>query len=125
MNLAGTVIKDKENRILLIHRNTEKLKQWELPGGKVEEGECYEETAIRELQEELNIKVRIIKSLGNKIFYENGKEMNYYWYQAEIIQGEPKIMESKFDDLKYFSKEDMDKIQEELSSNMKNLIQTI
>ncbi len=34
INLAGGILKDNKGRILLIHRNTLKLKQWELPGGK-------------------------------------------------------------------------------------------
>ena len=43
--LAGCVIKDDQDRILLIHRNTPKRTQWEIPGGKIEEGEVAEATA--------------------------------------------------------------------------------
>ena len=32
---------------------------WELPGGKVNKGETPEEALIREIQEELNVKVEI------------------------------------------------------------------
>ena len=39
IELAGAIILDKDNRILLIHRNTPELKQWELPGGKLEKDE--------------------------------------------------------------------------------------
>ena len=64
MEVAGGILLDTDNRILLIHRNTEKLKQWELPGGKLEKEELPEQAAIRELKEELNIEVDILKYMG-------------------------------------------------------------
>jgi len=36
LELAGAVILDKNKKILLMHRNTPNLMQWELPGGKIE-----------------------------------------------------------------------------------------
>ena len=46
--LAGCVIL-KENSILLLHRISKD--EYELPGGKVDEGETPQETAVRELKE--------------------------------------------------------------------------
>ena len=51
VELAGAVILNTNKEILLMHRNTEQLKQWELQGGKLEKGELPEQTAIRELKE--------------------------------------------------------------------------
>ena len=59
LELAGAVILDENKSILLMHRNTRKLKQWELPGGKLEIGEEPEQAAKRELKEELGIDVEV------------------------------------------------------------------
>lgn len=122
INLAGGIIKDNEGRVLLLHRNTIKQRQWELPGGKIEENEKPSEAAIRELEEELGVCVSIIDCLGNKEFIENGYIMNYYWYECIIVEGIPRVMENKFDMLKFWSISELNSIYEELSPNMKNLL---
>ena len=122
INLAGGILKDNKGRILLIHRNTTKLKQWELPGGKIEKNEKPNEAAIRELKEELGIRVAIMNYLGNKEFTENGHVMNYYWYECIIVKGAPRVMENKFDMLKFWNISELANIYEELSPNMKNLL---
>lgn len=122
LNLAGGILKDNEGRILLLHRNTSKLKQWELPGGKIEYNEDPSEAAVRELEEELGVGVSIIGYVGNKEFVENGYVMNYHWFECMIIKGIPKLMEDKFDILKFWNVSELNDIYEELSPNMKNLL---
>lgn len=51
---AGGLIRKKE-KLLMIYR----LKKWDLPKGKKESGERYPETAVREVQEECNITVKL------------------------------------------------------------------
>ena len=55
---AGGLVKDGEN-ILMIYR----LGKWDLPKGKLDKGETMKECAVREVEEECNVKV----ALGNKI----------------------------------------------------------
>lgn len=44
--------------------------KWELPGGKIEPNESDEDCLVREIKEELNIEIEIIKSLEpNKHVY--------------------------------------------------------
>lgn len=62
---AGCVI-IKNNSILLLHRVDKDW--WEVPGGKGEQGETLEQTAARELKEELLCEVRIIQKLGSTFF---------------------------------------------------------
>lgn len=124
IELAGAIILDKQNKILLIHRNTKDLKQWELPGGKIEPGELPKQAVIRELKEELNIDVKIVKYMNFKEFEDDGVILKYHWYLCEIETGVPELVELKFNDMKYFSKKELE-INEELSSNMKVMISNI
>lgn len=58
---AAVIIKD--NKILCVQRSENKYdyisKKWEFPGGKVEEKESIEETIVREIEEELNLKIKV------------------------------------------------------------------
>lgn len=124
MELAGGIILDKDSRILLIHRNTPELKQWELPGGKLEKGELPEQAAERELKEELDIEVKILRYMGFKEFEDNDIILKYHWYQCQIQKGTPKLVEEKFDEIRYFSKAELEQ-NNELSSNMEVLISNV
>lgn len=48
---AGGVVKNNNHKYLFIKRNG----KWDLPKGHVEKGETYEETALREVEEECSI----------------------------------------------------------------------
>lgn len=58
---AAVILKDE--KILCVQRSENKFdyisKKWEFPGGKVEENEQIEQTIIREIEEELELKIRI------------------------------------------------------------------
>jgi len=57
---AGGAVTDEEGRLLVIRR----LDKWDLPKGKVDEGEGIEAAAIREVQEECGIhELRIIEPM--------------------------------------------------------------
>jgi 8-oxo-dGTP diphosphatase len=58
------------NKILAAQRS-EKMKlplKWEFPGGKVEENENNEECIVREIKEEINVEIEIVKKLANSIY---------------------------------------------------------
>jgi 8-oxo-dGTP diphosphatase len=121
LRLAGCVILDEQGRIGLLHRNTEAVTQWELPGGKVEVGESDETAALRELQEELGINVRIERKLGSTDFTFRDVEYVYVWFLAEISNGTPRVMEPQtFDDYSYFAIKQLSSL--ELSANMQKLM---
>ncbi len=104
MKLAGCIIRDKDNRILLLHRNTDKHQQWEVPGGKVEDGEEPQATAMREVKEETGVDVQIIQLLGHQAFTEGERTFDYSYFLAEIVDGEISVLEPEtFDDAKHFS----------------------
>lgn len=126
LRLAGCIIPDVDGKILLLHRNTAKRQQWEIPGGKLEDSEESSDAAIREVKEELGVEVLIISKLGEKTFKEDGHTLYYTWYLAKITRGEVGIMEPEsFDDMRYFSRSQMQKIHIELSPNTQNFLATI
>jgi 8-oxo-dGTP pyrophosphatase MutT (NUDIX family) len=68
-SVAATLVGDAEGRAcFLITRRTEGLRnhpgQWALPGGRIDPGESAEETALRELEEELGLALGASDALG-------------------------------------------------------------
>ena len=121
IQLAGCVIVDEFERMLLLHRSTDSHTHWEMPGGKVESGETAEAAAVREVSEELGISVRLVKSLGECQFEEGINGYQYHWFHAVIEHGKPTVQEpDTFDDLDYFDLDDM--MEMALSANMKILL---
>jgi 8-oxo-dGTP diphosphatase len=124
IQLAGCVILDEYGGILLLHRSVAERTQWELPGGKVEPGEAPEQAAIREIDEELGVEVRLTKVLGSGEFEEGDAEYQYVWFQAVVTQADPMLHETdKFDDLDYFDIEDLPELA--LSANLHVLFEKI
>ena len=59
---------------------------WEFPGGKIEVGELENEALIRELDEELNMKVEIIKHLGAFVHYYENFSLNLIGFKCNLIK---------------------------------------
>jgi ADP-ribose pyrophosphatase YjhB (NUDIX family) len=55
-------IRDREGRILLIHKIDNDL--WALPGGGHDAGERITETAVREVREETGLDVEVVRLIG-------------------------------------------------------------
>ena len=124
IELAGGVIADADSRLLLIHRNTPGLTQWELPGGQVEPDETAAAAVARELREELGIVVAVGQELGQQDFRQYEQAYSYRWLAATIIEGRPHPREVIHDDCAYFSLQQLRR-QDGLSLNMKNLLKKL
>ncbi|WP_018179091.1 ATP-binding cassette domain-containing protein [Jongsikchunia kroppenstedtii] len=89
--VAGAVIRD--GRLLLARRTypPEVAGLWELPGGKVHDGESRVEALRRELREELAIEVRVGEAIGRPV--PIGADRRLVALAAELIEGEPTAAE--------------------------------
>ncbi len=101
MKLAGCAVRDGGGRVLLVHRTTPELTQWELPGGKIEPGEHPLDAAIREIKEELGVEVAVDIKLGTTEFDFRGTPCEYHYFSATITDGEPVVQEAKHDRCAY------------------------
>lgn len=118
--LAGCVIPNDRGDILLIHRNTLELVQWELPGGKVKPGETPVLAAGREIYEELGLIMTGLREIGHTIFTDRGKQYYYTWFLPNQVQGEPQVRESMHDECGYFPLESV-KGKRGFSTNVRKL----
>ncbi|QRY56389.1 NUDIX hydrolase [Sphingobacterium siyangense] len=88
--VCGIIFKD--DLVLICRRKPEKSLggYWEFPGGKVEDGESKEESLLRELIEELNLKVKIKQHFFDTVHhYENGAiELISFICETENIASE-------------------------------------
>ena len=107
-NVVAAIIK-KDNHFLIVKRNRKKhlgLK-WEFPGGKVQENETFEEALVREIKEELNIKI----SLQDKIAEEKYKDekIDIVLHYFLCTQEDGTIELNEHEDLAWVEKKDFEK----------------
>jgi 8-oxo-dGTP diphosphatase len=78
------------NKILVTQRS-QKMKmpmKWEFPGGKLEKDDSEIECIKREIKEELNIEIRVIKRLSSVIYDYKDFKIHLIPYIAEYESGE-------------------------------------
>lgn len=106
---AGGLVKSNEDKYLFIKRNG----RWDLPKGKLEEGERKRDAAVREVEEECGI---VVKKLGKKLIktyhvYEiKGKPVLKvsHWYDMSSKSNQKLIpqIEEGITDVKWIAKKD-------------------
>ena len=86
VSCGGVVI--YRRKILLLYKNYHNhYDGWVLPKGTVEEGETFEETALREVREESGVKASIISYIGDSHYSfqtaHSQIEKTVHWYLME------------------------------------------
>ena len=81
---------------ILVTQRSEKMKlplKWEFPGGKLEENESEIECIQREILEEINIDIEIVRKLSNSEFDYGSFKVNLIPFIAKHKRGEIKLTE--------------------------------
>lgn len=86
---AGGVVRDSEGNMLLIRRGN----HWDLPKGKVEEGESVVQGALREVMEETGLKAApggfIVKTYHCYNLYGGWHLKQTFWYNMTVPEARP------------------------------------
>ena len=108
MTLSCGILFVKDGSIFIGH--TTGQEHWDIPKGKIEEGETPEEAAIRETYEETGFIVRsasMLHDLG-QVPYRRGKQLHLFWYSGDELPSPTeckdivdKRMERELDDFMY------------------------
>lgn len=105
VRVVAAVIRS-EDKIFATARGYGEFKgQWEFPGGKIEPGETPQEALVREIQEELDVKIKV-GDLIDTIEYDSPSfhlSMDCFW--CIVTDGEITLKEAE--DARWLSKDEL------------------
>lgn len=80
----------KNGKILAVQRGPESSHPylWEFPGGKIQENESAEQGIIREIEEELSVRINVLLTLEPIEFDYGNKQIRLIPFICRIISGE-------------------------------------
>lgn len=91
--IASVIEKDGKFLIAQRAKKDALFGKWELPGGKLEENETFQECLKRELFEELNILAEVGEFIAESAFELNGTDMRLLAFHVPSFTGEIQLKE--------------------------------
>jgi 8-oxo-dGTP diphosphatase len=101
----------RQGQILITQRldNVHLARLWEFPGGKVEACESFEGALVREIREELGIKIRVDDEFFTIDHDYPTRSVCLHFFNCTVLEGEAKPIEVA--DLRWINPQDLDKYQ--------------
>ena len=89
IDVVAAVI-NKNDLFLIANRSFEDNSQgiWEFPGGKVEENETFTSALVREIKEELSLKIKVGNMIATIDLKKTDKNIYVHYYYAIIVSGQ-------------------------------------
>src|SRR5690349_11658615 len=79
---GGVVMRD--GLIAVVHRP--RYDDWSLPKGKLEEGESWEDAALREVEEECGLRCRLGRELPTAAYTVRGRPKRVRWWVMSLVE---------------------------------------
>lgn len=131
MVAVGAVIEDNLGRVLLVKHKPERggfwQGKWICPGGELELGEDIGGGVKREVMEETNLEVDLVRALPafDRIVKRGGEvelHVIYIDYKAKLVRGELKV-DSDVGEARWIEKSEFEQIWEEIHEDTKKLLE--
>lgn len=91
--IAAAIIVQDGKLLLVQRRVSEGSLSWQFPAGAVEQGETFEEAAVRETAEEAGLTVQAVKVLGERVHPNTGRLMGYV--ACDVVSGEAYVADAE------------------------------
>lgn len=110
---AGVILFNRKGELLLLLRDNIPTighpNHWNIVGGVIEEGETPEEAAIREVQEEIGVRLASVSlfrrySIGDR---RRAKPVPYYVYWSRLDKGLAQLTLGEGQDMLFFPPEEL------------------
>lgn len=103
--VCGVVLERNGDYLLVQERQPKAYKKWNLPAGRVDQGETLEQAAIREAKEESGYDIELEKHVFT--LHASVESPVLHAYKAKIVGGELVFPEEEILDAKWISGEDI------------------
>ncbi|WMJ81898.1 NUDIX domain-containing protein [Clostridium sp. MB40-C1] len=122
VGVGAVIINENKEILLLLREKSPELGCWSIPGGKVEMFETVEDAIKREVKEELDVEVEIIKliTVTNHIIWKEKAHWVAPTFLANVVSGQVKNVEpEKHKEVRWFS---IDNLPHNITITTKNAI---
>jgi 8-oxo-dGTP diphosphatase len=99
---GGVVLHD--GRIAVVHRP--KYDDWSLPKGKLEAGETWEDAALREVEEETGLRVRLEHPLTTTHYMVGDRRKTVRWWRMAVVDDDGHAPDHEVDQLRWATPEE-------------------
>jgi 8-oxo-dGTP diphosphatase len=95
---GGVVVRDGE--VLVVHRP--RYDDWSLPKGKLEDGESWEDAALREVEEETGVAARLLGELDDDHYRDRkGRPKHVRWWHMEAVAEHLRDPDDEVDEVRW------------------------
>lgn len=100
IEVVAALIHNEDGRVLLAQRTDDET--WEFPGGKCEPGEPWKEAVVRELHEELSVRIEAKRIVGTWEHRRNEVLLRIHLVECSIIGGSVQIDTKVHGDVRWY-----------------------